>query len=133
MPATHHIDGEARLITTVWEGEATDAEFMTALNKYHVEIQSNPEYARYNDIVDLTDASPLNLTISGLLALGRIASDADTHTHHKKMAIIIASDFAYMLANMYISYRNLGDASRKKIAVFKNESDAFHWIRNDSV
>ena len=132
MPATHHIDKESRLIITKWEGEATDSEFIEALNKYHEGIQSNPEYVSYNEIVNLTKATPIKLTISGLLEIGRIASEADKRIHNKKMALVVGSDFALSLANMYIFYRNFGDKSRKKISIFKREEDAYKWVKNDT-
>lgn len=130
MPATHHIDNESQLILTTWEGEATDSEFIEALKKYLDEIQSDPEYIYYNEIVNLTKATPMNLSIRGLLAIGRIAAQAEKRIPSKKMALIIDSDFAIGLANMYIFYRNMGDESRKKIAVFKQEGEAYKWIKN---
>jgi len=132
MPATHHIDNESRLILTVWEGEATDSEFIEALKKYLDEIQSDPEYIYYNEIVNLTEATPVNLSIRGLLAIGRIAAQAEKRIPGKKMALIIDSDFAIGLANMYIFYRNMGDESRKKIAVFKKEGEAYKWVKTIS-
>ena len=130
MPATHHIDNESRLILTTWEGEATDFEFIEALKKYLDDIQSDPEYIYYNEIVNLTEATPVNLSIRGLLAIGRIAAQAEKRIPGKKMALIIDSDFASGLANMYIFYRNMGDESRKIIAVFKQEAEAYKWIKN---
>ena len=132
MPATHHIDNESRLIHTTWEGEATDSEFITALKKYLDEIQSDPEFIYYNEIVNLTEATPINLGIRGLLAIGRIAAQAEKRIPGKKMALIIDSDFAIGLANMYIFYRNMGDESRKKIAVFKKEGEAYKWVKTIS-
>lgn len=131
MPATHHIDTQSRLIITTWNGEATDSEFIDALKKYHAFIRSNPEYGSFNEIVNLIKASPMNLTISGLLDIGRIATDAETKGQNRKMALIIGTDFALMLANMYIFYRNLGDNSRKQISVFKYEQEAYQWVKND--
>ena len=129
MPATHHIDNESELIITVWEGEATDSEFIMALKKYHKDIQSDPRYAGYNEIVNLTKATPMNLTISGLLTIGRMATDAERRVHNKKMALIVGTDFAWSLANMYVFYRNMGDDKRKKIAVFRTEQEAYEWLK----
>ena len=132
MPATHHIDNESRLIITKWEGEATDSEFIEALKKYLEDIQSKSEYVSYNEIVNLTKATPMRLTMSGLLTIGQIASEADKRIYNKKMALVIKSDFALSFANMYIFFRNLGDKSRKQISVFKEEEDAYKWVKKDA-
>jgi len=130
MPATHHINSEAKLIITTWEGKATDSDFIEALNKYLNDIRSNPEYIDYNEIVNLSKATPIKLTIGGLLTIGRIAFETEKKFTHKKMALIIESDFALSLANLYIFYKNIGYRSRKKICVFKKELEAYKWAKS---
>ena len=132
MPATHNIDSELRLIITVWEGEATDSEFIEALIKYHNVIQSNSEYINYNEIVNLIKAVPMKLTTGGLLKIGSIASKAEKKIINKKMALVVGTDFAFNLANLYIFYRNIGIISRKKIRVFKSEGEAYSWVTSDA-
>ena len=44
MPANHHVDNNAQLIITTWEGEAYDIEFIGAIKKYQKDIQNHPDY-----------------------------------------------------------------------------------------
>ena len=132
MPVTHFIDNESELIITTWDGEATDSTFKEALEKYHNDIKSNPKYVGYNEIVNLRKATPLKLTISGLLTIGRIASEAEKNFSNKKMALIVESDSALSLANLYTFYRNIGFGARKKICVFKDEEKAYNWIKGNT-
>jgi hypothetical protein len=56
MPANHHIDHDAKIILTTWEGIADDSELIEALNNYQTNIQNHPDYIDYNEIIDLTHA-----------------------------------------------------------------------------
>jgi len=131
MSASHYIDHENKLIITKWEGEATDANFIEALRNYLMHIRSSPECVDYNEIVDLRKASPINLTISGLVEIGRIATDTTIDEYNMKMALIVKSGFSFSFANLYIFYRNLGRRDRKKIAIFLNESEAHEWVKKE--
>ena len=132
MPAKHHIDNEANLIITTWEGEATNIEFLEALREYQKNIQSNPDYTNYNEIFNMSKASKIRLTIDGLLDIGRTASKTDHLFTHKKLALIVSSNIAYSLAKMYEFYRNMGINSCKKIRIFKNENEAIEWAKNNT-
>lgn len=132
MSAIHHIDNDSMLIITVWDGEATDTMFEEALRKYHKDIRSKPDCIHYNEIVDLRKATPMKLTINGLLSIGRIAIDAEKEATNKKMALIVNSDIAFTFANLYVFYRNLGRSDRKKISVFLNDKKAYEWVKSST-
>ena len=129
MPAIHSIDDKAKLLVTVWEGEATDENFEAALKKYIEDFRSNTDYYAYNELVDLTKANPIKISIKGLLSMGRIATQSNADESQKRMALVVESDFAYSLANMYIFYRNAGKRNRKKIAVFTDQLKAYKWVK----
>jgi len=132
MPAKHFIDDEANLITTTWEGGATDIEFLEALEEYQKNIQCNPDYINYNEIFDLSKADNIRLTINGMINIGRTASSTDHLFSHKKLALIVSSNIAFSLARMYEVYRNMGISSCKKIRVFKNEREAIEWANRNT-
>lgn len=118
------------LIITIWDGEATDTKFEEALRKYLQDIRSNPDCKHYNEIVDLRKATPMKLTINGLLSIGRIAIGAEKEASNNKMALIVKSDITFTFANLYVFYRNLGRSDRKNISVFLNDEKAYEWAKS---
>lgn len=130
MPANHYIDNEAKLITTTWEGEAVDSEFVEALKKYQKEVQNKPEHLDYNEIVNLTKMSRIKLSVRGLIKIGSIASSTDQYRTRTKLALVVNSDLAFNFAKLYATYRNYGKNNKKSLRIFKSESDALDWMRN---
>ena len=128
MPAKHTINTDAKLLITEWEGDAIDIDFIEALKKYQSDIQSQNEYRNFNEIVDLTKVTSFKLTTDGLRNIGSIAANTDSHDAVTKLAIIVPSKFAYGLARMYEVYRSFSNKSTKNIHIFRNETDALHWI-----
>ncbi len=129
MPAKHHIDDEAKLIITAWDGNVTDVEFIESLREYQNNIQCKPEYNDYNEVFDVRKATIIKLTINGLLKIGRIASKTDHLFTYKKLAFVVSSSRALALASMYGTYRNMGISSSKKMRVFKSKNEAIQWAR----
>lgn len=129
MPANHHIDNNNQLIVTTWEGVACDIEFIEAIKKYQNNIQNRPDYINYNEVVDLSKVTVLKLTTKGIKTIGTIASNTDTKEINKKLALIVSSNFAFGLARMYEAYRSFSKNANKEIRVFKNETEAFKWVK----
>jgi len=129
MPAHHHIDSKAQLIITTWEGEARDVEFIEALKKYQKDIQNHIDYISYNEVVNLSHITSIKITTEGIKTIALIASDTDNHETNRKLALIVSSNLAYGLAKMYEAYRSFSKNAYKEIRVFKDENDAFEWVR----
>ena len=129
MPANHNIDTKAQLLITTWEGEARDIEFIEAIKKYQKDIQSHPDYINYNEVVDFSNVTGINLTAEGIKNIGTIASTTDQNEVNRKLAFIVSSPLAYGLARMYEAYRSFSKKGQKEINIFKNEKDAFEWIQ----
>ncbi len=129
MPAKHFVNENSKLIVTTWEGDAHDVEFIEAIKKYQNEIQNHPDYVGYNEVVDLTRIGKINLTTEGIKTIGSIASNTDQDNANRRLALIVSSNFAYGLSRMYVTYRELATDARKKIRVFKNEKDAYEWVK----
>lgn len=132
MPASHHIDNEARLIITTWRGDAVDQDFIEALKTYQTDVISMPDYLDYNEIVNLSHVSRFRLSPKGLKNIGKIASAADKYRSKTKLAFIVSSDVAFNLVRLYTTYRNFGKNPKKLIRAFKSESDALDWINNNA-
>jgi len=129
MPAHHHIDSKTQLIITTWEGEARDIEFIEALKKYQKDIQNHTDYILYNEVVDLSNVTNIKITTEGIKTIALIASNTDKENSNRKLALIVSSNLAYGLAKMYEAYRNFSKNACKEICVFRDENDAFDWIK----
>ena len=107
---------------------ARDAEVIDALHKYHRNITSQPAYRAYNELVDFTQASELQLTAHCIVELSRMASKTDSHGVKTKLAIVVSSNLGYGLGRMYQTYRNMMPGTKKELGVFRNLRDALEWI-----
>ncbi|PLX78256.1 MAG: STAS/SEC14 domain-containing protein [Desulfuromonas sp.] len=133
MPAEHRIDDTAGLIITTWEGAAVDIELIEAIQKYQDEIQLNPAYIDYNEVVDFRAATSIKLTPRGIQSLGTVAVKTDKHKRQSRLAIVVGSNLAFNLARLYVTYRNLGKNSNKEIRIFKNGQEAQEWAESASI
>lgn len=131
MPATHRIDNEAKLIITTWDGEATDTSLINALIAYQKNIQKNPEYDSYAEIIDFRDTPVTSVTIDGIKSLAKIAAQTDEGRAGNKVAIIVSSSLAYNLVRLYAVYRNFGRKKKKQVQVYKDEREAYEWASGD--
>lgn len=131
IPVEHRIDKENKLIITSWRGVATDKAFTTALLNYHQNIKSNPDYQTYDELLDFRAISEYNLTTKGLIELGKIAQRSDRPDIKTKLAILVASNMAYGLSSIYISYRMLLPDNNKKLKAFKSLEEALSWLTDN--
>jgi hypothetical protein len=128
MPVVHKIDDDAKLITTIWSGDAVDSELLDALAKYQQNIKSLPVYASYNEIVDFRGANYFLLSSEGIRTLAHMASINDPQGVKTKLAIVVNKPVSYGLAPMYEIYRSLLPSGSKEVRVFKNYHDCLSWI-----
>ena len=129
MPAKHHIDNENRLIVTQWFGEATDSNLLKAFKEYQAEIQSDPKYHSYGEVVDFSDIPTIHISLKGLKDIGKIALLTDEYRLKTRVAFIVSTNLAVNLVRLYALYRNFGQKHKKYIRAFKNESEAKKWVR----
>jgi hypothetical protein len=128
MPVVHKIDNDAKLITTIWSGDAVNSELLDALAKYQQNIKSLPRYAPYNEIVDFRGASNFILSSDNIRELAHMASISDPRGIKTKLAIVVNKPVSYGLARMYEIYRSLLPSGSKEVRVFKNYQDCLKWI-----
>lgn len=130
MPAKHLIDDNNRLVITTWAGTMDDEEMICAYLDYLKKIKTLPQYIPYNEIVDVSMADEINLSVEGIKELGEIASNADSENIKTKLAIVVKSNLAFGLARMYQVYRSFSPRANKELRVFKKNIDALEWIKN---
>ena len=131
MSAQHHIDDQGKVIVTKWVGEATDHSLLRALKNYQARIQNDARYLGYNEIVDFRDVPTFQISIKGLKIIGKTASSTDQLRPGTRVAFIVSTSLAVNLVKLYAAYRNFGKIPKKFIRAFKNEAEAYEWLRNN--
>lgn len=124
MPAAHYVDTEARLIITVWDGDAVDTELIDAIRYYQKEVQSHPEYADFNEVVNFLGVQSIKVTPKGLASVGKIAVGTDANRIGGRVALM------FNLARMYASLRNASSSATKEVRIFQDEGNAFSWVQS---
>ena len=129
MPANHYVDNKEKILVSTWEGDATDNECAEALKKYQEEFQNNPDYIKYNEIIDTRNVKRIKLTTKGIKYSSLLASTTDKNEGNRKLAFIVNSNLAYGLVRMFITYRSFADNANKELNVFKNKKEAIEWFK----
>jgi len=125
MPIEFEIDHARRLVRAKAVGNLTAED----LFKYQHQVWSLPEVRGYNEIVDMTDIREIvSPSHEKLVQLSRFSAQMDDRNTPAKFAIVASDTFAYGLAQLYESYRNLNPRSTKNVCVFRTLQDAQDWI-----
>ena len=128
MAAHHHVDHESKLITTFWDGNVADNKFIDALQNYQAEIKNNTDFSSYNELVDLSCVSGIQLSVKEIMRLAEIATKSDSDTHKTRLSLVVSSNMAFSFGVMYKGYRNLISKNSKSIEVFRKKADALLWV-----
>ena len=131
MTAHHQIDHNSKLITTFWDSNTADNKLIDSLKNYQKEIKNQEEVYSYNEIVDFSLISSIQLNVNEIIQLTKIASLSDSATKKTKLALIFGSNMAFSFGMMYKAYRNLLSKSNKEVNVFKNQAEALTWINKE--
>ena len=131
MTAHHDIDHDLKLITTFWDSNIADNKLIDALNNYQKEIKSQEEMYSYNEIVDLSCVSSMQLSVDEIIKLAKIASGSDSTTNKTKAALVVSSNIVFSFGMIYKGYRKLISKSNKEVNVFKNQAEALAWINKE--
>ena len=127
MSATHQIDKENKLIVTTWEGEPTGHDLSQAFKSYQKNIKSKPEYVGYDELVDCSQIDGFKLNAEDLKILAHAVSLFDESISQCKLAIVVKSNLAYIVATTYVMYRSLCSKT-KDIRVFISKGSALKWL-----
>lgn len=132
MPVKHSIDKKNEIIITTWEGNANDAELIKAMRAYQEDVQGQPENINYNEILDFSQVTDIDVTIEGIKSVGKIAAETDQYNTHRKLAIIAPTNLTYYFARMYKALRSLPRKSSKDVKIFTDKNDATEWVKDGS-
>ena len=128
MSAHHQIDRELKLITTFWDSNTADNKFIDALNFYLKEVRNEADLCTYNELVDCSCVSNIELSVKDILALVNIAVKSDSTTSKTRLAIVVSSNMALSFGKMYGAFRTRLLNSTKVVNVFKSQAEALNWI-----
>jgi hypothetical protein len=126
MPITYRIDHEGRVVIARGYGTLTDEEVF----RYQREAWSGMDVVGYNELVDLTHVSKIELpSVERVQALASVAASMDRAPATSRFAIVAPGDLAYGLGRMFQTYRRLEKSSTKEVEVFRTLSDALAFLR----
>ena len=125
MLVSHRIDHDSKVIITTFAPEDVTLKlFLETFNKYQDELKYLPDFQKYNELVDFTPITSINITDSELKQLSNLASKQDTREIVTKLALLVDSKPAFTLAKVYEVIRNLNPASKKQVKVFQEFEEA---------
>jgi hypothetical protein len=128
VPLKYWVDHQRRLVVAKGVGLLSDDEVFT----YQREAWSTPELAGYAEIVDMSDVERVDLpSIDRIRELAELAASMDPNLGSSKLAVVATRDFAYGLARMYETYRELQAGSAKPVGVFRTMREAQEFLGID--
>ena len=126
----HHIDDKARLIvTTCISVKTTETDMLKALARYQDTIQNQADLIDYNELLIFPEATDMDLSLSGVKKLAKLAVTSDGKDPNRKLAILMQSNLGYGLGKIYQIYRNVIKRSGKKVRVYKQVKAALAWVK----
>lgn len=128
MPVSHCIDDEKKLSITRVHGNPELAELIEALSAYLHGIKSKPHLSYYNELLDLSDSSGVNVGSFNISKLADIAASGDDSSQKTKLAILVTRPITTGFAKMYAACRNSSKKNNKEAKVFSSKLDAMAWL-----
>jgi hypothetical protein len=125
MPIQFQIDHDRRLVLARGYGVLSYHEVF----KYQREVWSSPDVDGYNELMDMTDITKIDLpSRDNMQQLAELAAGMDNPFTPSKFAIVAPGDEAFGLARMYQTYRSMVDGGNKTVGVFRTRAEAFAFL-----
>jgi hypothetical protein len=119
----HRIHPDARVVTTVWTGPASDAE----MQRSHRALYAHPTWQPgMDELVDLRQADLSAITRQGMQELAKIVAQATGDREESfRTAILAATDLGFGMARLYQGNQpdDVGT-----VQVFRDEAEALGWL-----
>jgi hypothetical protein len=127
MAVEHAVDHEARLVTATLRGALR----LEDLLKYQLEVWSRPEFAGYDELVDMNGVTEVEAdTTDNVMQLAAVSSSMDAVTGPSRLAIVAEHDYHFGLGRMYQVFREDSPGSTRAIGVFRTREEALRWLRS---
>jgi hypothetical protein len=125
VPLHYWVDEKRRLVVAKASGQMSDEDVFA----YQREAWSRPELVGYAELVDMSEVERIDLpSIERIRDLAQMAADMDRDRGSSKLAIVATRDFAFGLARMYETYRDLQVGSTKQVGVFRTHREAMDFL-----
>src|SRR5688572_20466878 len=125
MPVVHSIDHEHRLVIAVAYGVLTDED---VFNFQHT-VWADPGVAGYNELGDMTHVEDIAIpSIHRVRDLAMTAAEMDPSEEMARFALVAPEDLGYGPGRRFQAYREMEEASRKEVGVFRTLEEAFVWL-----
>jgi hypothetical protein len=129
MPIAYRIDHDRHLVLVRPGGTLTE----TDLFSYQREVWSRPELAGYNELIDMSHVTGMQLpTVEQMRTLAALSSSMDDHTAASRFAIFAPSDLAFGAGRMYEALRDLQSESTRRVGVFRTLTEALEFLNIDA-
>jgi len=104
--------------------------------EYQREVWSKPEVAGYDELVDVWQVGEFVVPIHlgpRMRELANESSTMDAPEQPSKFAIVAPEQFAFGMARMYQTYRELQPRSTKIVGVFRTLPEALSFLSIDTL
>jgi hypothetical protein len=123
MPLQYWVDENRKLVVAKADGVISDEEVFS----YQREAWSRRELAGYAELVDMSEVEHIDLpSVDRIRELAKVAAGMDNGS--SKLAIVATRDFAFGLARMYETYRELQAGNAKPVGVFRTLQEAMDFL-----
>ena len=126
MPLQYWVDEDRKLVVAKAAGVMSDEDVFA----YQHDAWSRRELAGYTELVDMSEVERIDLpSVDRIRELAQVAASLDpAGGGSSKLAIVATRDFAFGLARMYETYRELQAGSSKPVGVFRTLQEAMSFL-----
>jgi hypothetical protein len=125
VPLQYWVDENRKLVVAKADGVMTDEEVFS----YQRDAWSRRELAGYAELVDMSEVEHIDLpSVDRIRELAKVAAEMDLGAGSSKLAIVATRDFAFGLARMYETYRELQTGNAKPVGVFRTLQEAMDFL-----
>lgn len=132
MPIDYYIDHRRRLVVAHGKGKFTASDVFG----YQREVWSQPGVAGYDELVDMTHVTEIEIPDAASVEVRKLASEAaatDPPGHVARFAIVAPDELAFGLGRMYQTYRELEPGGTKRVGVFRTLAEALLFLEIESL
>jgi hypothetical protein len=132
MPIQYQIDPVARLVIARAEGVLTEKDVFA----YQTEVWSRPEVAGYNELVDMTAVTKIEMIAQAQDTMKKLASLSSRMDHpaiESKLVIVAPDNLSFGYGRMYEAFRGMEKGGTKTVHVFRSPAEALTLLGIEAI
>ena len=118
------IDVRRQRVESIWRGVVDEA----MLFAYIDEVWRDPECRGFDELIDFSAVSAVNLPNAAIAALADYSRQFDNPDYPARSALVAGDDLAYGLSRMFASTRAADPDDRRDFQVFAKLDAARSWL-----